>query len=50
MLQLIMSAMVILAGLWVVVGATGELRLIGWVLVALGAAGIALGLVMPRRR
>jgi uncharacterized membrane protein HdeD (DUF308 family) len=51
MLQMAMSAVVALAGLFVVVTADADLRFFGWVLLVLGVLGIASRFFMrPRRR
>ena len=51
MLQIAMSAVVALAGLFVVVTADSDLRLFGWVLLVVGLLGIASRFLMrPRRR
>jgi hypothetical protein len=52
MLQLVMSAIVVLSGLYVVVlaDASSEFRLFGWVLVVLGLLGMLAGVLMRRRR
>jgi hypothetical protein len=51
-LQLAMSALVALAGLFLVVTADAEFRLFGWFLLLLGVVGVASALVLPgwRRR
>ena len=51
MLQIAMSAVVALAGLFLVITADAEFRLFGWVLLAVGLFGVASRfLVRPRRR
>ena len=51
MLQIAMSAVVALAGLFLVITSDAEFRLFGWVLLVLGLFGIASRfLVRPRRR
>ncbi|HEU4349399.1 MAG TPA: hypothetical protein VFR35_16605 [Actinoplanes sp.] len=51
-MQLFMSVLVLVAGLWValVLEATSELRVFGWVLVLIGALGVAVAAVVRRRR
>ena len=51
MLQMAMSAVVALAGLFLVITSDAEFRLFGWLFLALGLLGIASRLlVRPRRR
>ena len=51
MLQLAMSAVVALAGLFVVITADADLRLFGWVLIVVGLLGMVSRFLMrPRRR
>ena len=50
-MQLVMSGLVVVAGLFValVADATSDLRLFGWVLVAIGAIGVAASAVSRGR-
>jgi hypothetical protein len=50
-MQLVMSGFVVLAGLYLALfaGVSGDLRLLGWVLVALGVFGLVGALVMRNR-
>jgi hypothetical protein len=51
-LQLVMSALLVLAGLYLALGAgtAGDMRFFGWVLALLGAVGVAGSLLLRRRR
>jgi hypothetical protein len=49
-LQMAMSAVVALAGLFLVITADAEFRLFGWVLLALGLLGMASPLLVRRGR
>lgn len=50
MLQMAMSAVVALSGLFLVITGDGEFRLFGWVLLVVGALGMASPLLMRYRR
>jgi hypothetical protein len=50
MLQITMSVLVALAGVFVVATADGGIRLFGWVLVLVGVLGIISGYMMRSRR
>jgi hypothetical protein len=52
MLQLVMSGIVVLSGMYVLVlaDASSEFRMFGWILVILGLLGVLAGVLMRRRR
>ena len=50
MLQIAMSAIVALAGLFLVVTADTDMRVFGWLLLLLGVLGVATAFVVPRWR
>lgn len=49
-LQLVMSGLLAVAGLFVAMGTEGDMRFFGWVLAGLGVLGVAAGAAVVRRR